>query len=175
MAPATVSMSRGVFLLVQLGSASGGLSRVTGCGGMERGFLSQKGSRGGRDTLVVVASTVKEGVTPSVVDMIVEKEKISSLEDITGIFSNINYAGYYYGWPPMLERGSYIPWASRFKRFLNRKRENRKWLLKALEDGPYVFRNITPTGSTLPRLQEVEDLQGDDLLYYDAKMELTRD
>ncbi|GJR61436.1 retrovirus-related pol polyprotein from transposon TNT 1-94 [Tanacetum coccineum] len=72
----------------------------------------------------------------------------------------------------MLERGSYIPWASRFKRFLNRKRENRKWLLKALEDGPYVFRNITPTGSTIPRLQEVEDLKGDDLLYYDAEMEL---
>ncbi|GJX70734.1 retrovirus-related pol polyprotein from transposon TNT 1-94 [Tanacetum coccineum] len=47
-----------------------------------------------------------------------------------------------------------------------------KWLLKALEDGPYVFRNITPTGSTIPRLQEVEDLQGDDLLYYDAEMEL---
>ncbi|GJX94953.1 hypothetical protein Tco_0349539 [Tanacetum coccineum] len=74
--------------------------------------------------------------------------------------------------PPMLERGSYIPWARRFKRFLNRKRENRKWLLKALEDGPYVFRNITPTGSIIPRLQEVEDLQGDDLLYYDAEMEL---
>ncbi|GKC62170.1 cytokinin dehydrogenase 3-like protein [Tanacetum coccineum] len=78
---------------------------------MERGFLSQKGSGGGRgvkerslnrntlnsfsgisvskesddtmneDTPVVVASTVKEGVTPSVVDMIVEKEKISSLDD----------------------------------------------------------------------------------------------
>ncbi|GJR53844.1 retrovirus-related pol polyprotein from transposon TNT 1-94 [Tanacetum coccineum] len=74
--------------------------------------------------------------------------------------------------PPMLERGSYIPWASRFKRFLNHKRENRKWLRKALEDGPYVFRNITPTGSIIPRLQEVEDLQGDDLLYYDAEMEL---
>ncbi|GKD60794.1 hypothetical protein Tco_1298303, partial [Tanacetum coccineum] len=51
---------------------------------------------------------------------------------------------------PMLERGNYIPWASRFKRFLNRERENRKWLLKALEDGPYVFRNITSTGSTIP-------------------------
>ncbi|GKE54355.1 hypothetical protein Tco_1489511, partial [Tanacetum coccineum] len=63
--------------------------------------------------------------------------------------------------PPMLEMGSYIPWASRFKRFLNRKRENRKWLFKTLEDGPYVFRNITPTGSTIPRLQEVEDLQVD--------------
>ncbi|GJR01051.1 hypothetical protein Tco_0524035 [Tanacetum coccineum] len=79
--------------------------------GIKRGFLSQKGSRGGRgvkekslnrnsmntssgigvstesndtmseDTPVVVASTVKEGVTPSVVDMMVEKEKISSLDD----------------------------------------------------------------------------------------------
>ncbi|GJZ09320.1 retrovirus-related pol polyprotein from transposon TNT 1-94 [Tanacetum coccineum] len=75
--------------------------------------------------------------------------------------------------PPMLERGSYIPWASRFKGFLNRKRENRKWLLKALEVGPYVFRTITPTGSQLPRLQDVDDLEGDDLLYYDAEMELT--
>ncbi|GJW16031.1 hypothetical protein Tco_0020164 [Tanacetum coccineum] len=34
-------------------------------------------------------------------------------------------------------------------------------------------RNITPTGSILPRLQEVDDLQGDDLLYYDAEMKLT--
>ncbi|GKE44205.1 hypothetical protein Tco_1471489, partial [Tanacetum coccineum] len=74
--------------------------------------------------------------------------------------------------PRMLERGSYITWASRFKQFLNRKRENRKWLIKALKDGPYVFRNITPTGSTIPRLKEVEDLQGDDLLYYDAEIEL---
>ncbi|GKE23571.1 putative reverse transcriptase domain-containing protein [Tanacetum coccineum] len=35
------------------------------------------------DTPGVVASTVKEGVIPSVVDMMVEKEKISSLEDTT--------------------------------------------------------------------------------------------
>ncbi|GKD61455.1 retrotransposon protein, putative, ty1-copia subclass [Tanacetum coccineum] len=80
---------------------------------MERGFLSQKGSGGERyvkdkslnrnsmntslgigvftesddtmneDTSVGVASAVKEGVTPSVVDMTVEMEKLSSLEDIT--------------------------------------------------------------------------------------------
>nr|GEW04534.1 hypothetical protein [Tanacetum cinerariifolium] len=89
---------------------------------MERGFLSQKGSEGMRgvkeksinrntmnsfssigvstksddtmneDTPAVVASTVKEGVTPSVVDMMVENKKISSLDDNSGIFSNINYA-----------------------------------------------------------------------------------
>ncbi|GKA61109.1 hypothetical protein Tco_0760516 [Tanacetum coccineum] len=34
-------------------------------------------------------------------------------------------------------------------------------------------RTFTPTGSALPRLQDVDDLQGDDLLYYDAEMELT--
>nr|GEV57819.1 hypothetical protein [Tanacetum cinerariifolium] len=33
------------------------------------------------NTPVVVTYTVEEGVTPSVVDMMVEKEKISSLED----------------------------------------------------------------------------------------------
>ncbi|GJU25785.1 integrase, catalytic region, zinc finger, CCHC-type containing protein [Tanacetum coccineum] len=37
--------------------------------------------------------------------------------------------------PPMLERGSYIPWASRFRRYINQKRENRKWLNKALDEG----------------------------------------
>ncbi|GJQ89131.1 hypothetical protein Tco_0000270 [Tanacetum coccineum] len=40
-------------------------------GDMERGFLNQKGSEG------------VEGVTPSMVDMDVEKEKLSSLEDTT--------------------------------------------------------------------------------------------
>ncbi|GJS99450.1 hypothetical protein Tco_0820620, partial [Tanacetum coccineum] len=53
----------------------------------------------------------------------------------------------------MLERGSYILWASRFRRYLNRKRDNRKWLLKALDEGPYDFKNFVPEGSTIPRLQ----------------------
>ncbi|GJY99370.1 putative reverse transcriptase domain-containing protein [Tanacetum coccineum] len=73
--------------------------------------------------------------------------------------------------PYMLERGSYIPWASRFRRYLNRKRDNRKWLLKALDEGPYEFKNFLPEGSTIPRLQTIEDLEGDDLLLYDAEME----
>ncbi|GJV02748.1 retrovirus-related pol polyprotein from transposon TNT 1-94 [Tanacetum coccineum] len=74
--------------------------------------------------------------------------------------------------PPMLERGSYIPWASRFRRYLNRKRDNRKWLLKALDEGPYEFKEFVPEGSTIPRLQTVEDLEGDDLLLHDAEMEV---
>ncbi|GJZ94393.1 hypothetical protein Tco_0666596 [Tanacetum coccineum] len=74
--------------------------------------------------------------------------------------------------PPMLERGSYIPWASRFRRYINRNRENRKWLNKALDEGPYQFEMFIPNNSTVPKLQTVEDLQGDALLHYDAEMEL---
>ncbi|GJR28514.1 retrovirus-related pol polyprotein from transposon TNT 1-94 [Tanacetum coccineum] len=51
------------------------------------------------------------------------------------------------------------------------KRDNRKWLLKALDEGPYVFKIFTPEGSTIPRLQTAEDLEGDDLLLQDAEME----
>ncbi|GJR54249.1 retrovirus-related pol polyprotein from transposon TNT 1-94 [Tanacetum coccineum] len=51
--------------------------------------------------------------------------------------------------PPMLERGSYISWASRFRRYLNRKRDNQKWLLNALNEGPYEFKNFTPKGEAL--------------------------
>ncbi|GJR60720.1 hypothetical protein Tco_1502882 [Tanacetum coccineum] len=74
--------------------------------------------------------------------------------------------------PPMLERGSYIPWASRFRRYINRKRENRKWLNKTLDEGPYQFEMFIPNNSTVPKLKTVEDLQGDTLLHYDAEMEL---
>ncbi|GJT98944.1 gag-pol polyprotein [Tanacetum coccineum] len=73
--------------------------------------------------------------------------------------------------PPMLERGSYIPWASRFRRYINRNRENQKWLNKALDEGPYQF-EMFPNNSTVPKLQTAEDLQGDALLHYDAEIEL---
>ncbi|GJT85510.1 hypothetical protein Tco_1067227 [Tanacetum coccineum] len=73
--------------------------------------------------------------------------------------------------PPMLKRDSYIPWASRFRRYLNRKRDNRKWLLKALNEGPYVFKNFIPGGSTIPRFQTIKDLDGEDLSLHDVEME----
>ncbi|GKC36813.1 hypothetical protein Tco_1049197, partial [Tanacetum coccineum] len=73
--------------------------------------------------------------------------------------------------PPMLERGSYIPWASHFRRYLNRKRENRKWLNKAIDEGPYVFKNYTPLDSQTPRVQTEDVLTGDDLKHYEAEIE----
>ncbi|GJW84019.1 hypothetical protein Tco_0157164 [Tanacetum coccineum] len=73
--------------------------------------------------------------------------------------------------PPMFERGSYIPWASRFRRYLNQKRENRKCLNKAIDEGPYVFKNYTPPESQTPRMQTEDVLTGDDLKHYEAEIE----
>ncbi|GJR90694.1 putative reverse transcriptase domain-containing protein [Tanacetum coccineum] len=39
---------------------------------------------------------------------------------------------------------------------------------------PYQFQMFVPTSSTLPTLQTVEDLQGDELLHYDAEIELMK-
>nr|GEV18778.1 hypothetical protein [Tanacetum cinerariifolium] len=73
--------------------------------------------------------------------------------------------------PSMLERGSYKPWASSFRRYLNRKRENRKYLNKAIDDGPYEFRVFTPSETEAPRMQKEEDLRGDDLKHYEVEIE----
>ncbi|GKB12982.1 hypothetical protein Tco_0846905, partial [Tanacetum coccineum] len=73
--------------------------------------------------------------------------------------------------PPMLERGSYIPWVSRFRRFLNRKRENRKWLNKEIDEGPYEFKKFTPSETEEPRMKTKEDLRGDYLKHYEAEIE----
>ncbi|GKB70515.1 putative reverse transcriptase domain-containing protein [Tanacetum coccineum] len=73
--------------------------------------------------------------------------------------------------PSMLERGSYIPWVSRFRRYLNQKRENRKWLNKVIDEGPYEFRIFTPSETEAPRMQKEEDLRGDDLKHYEAEIE----
>ncbi|GJU06421.1 hypothetical protein Tco_1122851 [Tanacetum coccineum] len=72
---------------------------------------------------------------------------------------------------PMLERGSYIPWASRFRRYVNPKRENQKWLNKAIDEGPYAFHMFTPDDTTVQRMQNEDDLRGDELKYYEAEIE----
>ncbi|GJV36108.1 hypothetical protein Tco_1408585 [Tanacetum coccineum] len=73
--------------------------------------------------------------------------------------------------PPMVERGSYIPWASRFRRYLNRKRENKKWLNKAIDERLYEFKNYTPLDSQTPRMQKEDFLTRDDLKHYEAEIE----
>nr|GEV95609.1 hypothetical protein [Tanacetum cinerariifolium] len=50
-------------------------------------------------------------------------------------------------------------------------RENRKWLNKAIDEGPYEFRIFTPSETEAPRMQKEEDLRGDDLKHYEAEIE----
>ncbi|GJS04035.1 retrovirus-related pol polyprotein from transposon TNT 1-94 [Tanacetum coccineum] len=73
--------------------------------------------------------------------------------------------------PPMLERGSYIPWASRFRRYLNRKRETRKFLNNSIDNGPYVFKTIKPNENEDPRPKTEDDLTGDALKQFKADIE----
>ncbi|GKE99288.1 hypothetical protein Tco_0022639 [Tanacetum coccineum] len=40
--------------------------------------------------------------------------------------------------PPMLERGNYIPWESRFRRFLDNKLEEWERMWNSIQNGPYV-------------------------------------
>ncbi|GKA19655.1 retrovirus-related pol polyprotein from transposon TNT 1-94 [Tanacetum coccineum] len=40
--------------------------------------------------------------------------------------------------PPMLERGNYIPWESRFRRFLDNKLEEGERIWNSIQNGPYV-------------------------------------
>nr|GEU44510.1 hypothetical protein [Tanacetum cinerariifolium] len=72
--------------------------------------------------------------------------------------------------PPILARGSYIPWESRFRRDLNRKRENKKLLNNAIDDGPYDFKMFTPSETEALKMQNEEDLRGDDLKLYEAEI-----
>ncbi|GJW30550.1 hypothetical protein Tco_0047425 [Tanacetum coccineum] len=39
--------------------------------------------------------------------------------------------------PPMLNKGNYIPWESRFKRFLDNKLEDGERMWNSIEKGPY--------------------------------------
>nr|GEY37961.1 retrovirus-related Pol polyprotein from transposon TNT 1-94 [Tanacetum cinerariifolium] len=59
-----------------------------------------------------------------------------------------------------------------FDDIINRKRENRKWLNKALDERPYQFQMLVPSDSTVAKLQTAEDLHGDALLHYEAEIEL---
>nr|GEX26645.1 hypothetical protein [Tanacetum cinerariifolium] len=45
--------------------------------------------------------------------------------------------------PPILEKGSYVPWASRFRRFLDNKQEDGERMWSSIETRPYERQMIT--------------------------------
>nr|GFA70051.1 hypothetical protein [Tanacetum cinerariifolium] len=73
--------------------------------------------------------------------------------------------------PSMLERGSYIPWASRLKRYLNRMKETRKFLNRSINEGPYQFKIIQPDTNRDLRPKTDDDITSDALKQYEADIE----
>ncbi|GJT28624.1 hypothetical protein Tco_0908899 [Tanacetum coccineum] len=73
--------------------------------------------------------------------------------------------------PPMLERGSYVPWESRFMRYIDRKKDARKLLKRSIEVGPYKFKKISATATTDAMTETEDDLAGDDLKQNEADID----
>nr|GEW76840.1 integrase, catalytic region, zinc finger, CCHC-type, peptidase aspartic, catalytic [Tanacetum cinerariifolium] len=57
------------------------------------------------------------------------------------------------------------------KTYLNLKRETKKWLNKAIDEGPYEFKEFALSVTEAPRMQKEEDLRGADLKHYEAEIE----
>ncbi|GKC27806.1 copia protein [Tanacetum coccineum] len=93
------------------------------------------------DTLVGVASAVKDGVTPYVVDMTVEMKKLSSLKDTTVLGSFPTYAGYYYGWNTWGKYGLVRSMFNSSTGLLSFQVSSMDGLDDMLENGPWFIRN----------------------------------
>nr|GFA61287.1 hypothetical protein [Tanacetum cinerariifolium] len=77
--------------------------------------------------------------------------------------------------PPMLEKGSYVPWASRFKRYVDVKREHERRVMDSIENGLFKLKEITnltsSTDASRAKPQTYADLMGDDKLIYEADID----
>ncbi|GJV50521.1 hypothetical protein Tco_1440733 [Tanacetum coccineum] len=73
--------------------------------------------------------------------------------------------------PPMLERGSYVPWSSRFMRYIDRKKDTRTFLKHSIEVDLYEFKKIPATATTAATTKTEDDLAGDNLKQYEADID----
>ncbi|GJR65955.1 hypothetical protein Tco_1149559 [Tanacetum coccineum] len=61
--------------------------------------------------------------------------------------------------PPMLEKGNYIPWQSRFRRFLVNKLEDGERMWNSIQNGPYQRPMVVdPTNPTIPILEPLSKM-----------------
>ncbi|GJU49024.1 hypothetical protein Tco_1218579 [Tanacetum coccineum] len=58
-----------------------------------------------------------------------------------------------------------------FMRYIERKKDTRKFLIRSIEEGLYKMKQIPATNTTVTRLQTEDDLTGDDLKHYKADIE----
>ncbi|GKD45144.1 hypothetical protein Tco_1269789 [Tanacetum coccineum] len=71
--------------------------------------------------------------------------------------------------PPILEKGSHVPWASRFLRFLDNKREEGELMRRSIDKGPYKRKEIVdPNDNSQKIFEPIKDLSTDDQKQYYA-------
>ncbi|GJT84039.1 retrovirus-related pol polyprotein from transposon TNT 1-94 [Tanacetum coccineum] len=69
--------------------------------------------------------------------------------------------------PPMLEKGNYIPWESRFRRFLDNKLEDGERVWNSIQNGPYQRPMVVdPTNPTVPILEPLSKMIECDKKHY---------
>ncbi|GKE10815.1 hypothetical protein Tco_1414366 [Tanacetum coccineum] len=76
---------------------------------------------------------------------------------------------------PMLEKESYVPWVSHFRRYVDGKREHGRRVMDSIDNGPFRLKEITnptsPTAAPRTKPQTYADLTGDDKLIYEADID----
>ncbi|GKB68431.1 hypothetical protein Tco_0929843 [Tanacetum coccineum] len=65
--------------------------------------------------------------------------------------------------PLMLERGNYIPWESRFRRFLDNMLKDGEWMWNSIHNGPYVRPMIPNPDDTAKQILELLLMFGSDV------------
>ncbi|GJV25133.1 hypothetical protein Tco_1377828 [Tanacetum coccineum] len=77
--------------------------------------------------------------------------------------------------PPMLEKGNYIPWESRFRRFLDNKLEDGERMWNSIQNGPYQRPMVVdPTNPTVPILEPLSKMTEGNMKQYIADERIKR-
>nr|GEY16050.1 hypothetical protein [Tanacetum cinerariifolium] len=72
--------------------------------------------------------------------------------------------------PSMHEKGNYIPWESRFRRFLDNKLKDRERMWNSIQNGPYQRPMVVdPTNLTVPILEPLSKMTKDEFVKFAAK------
>nr|GEU77632.1 hypothetical protein [Tanacetum cinerariifolium] len=71
----------------------------------------------------------------------------------------------------MLEKGSCVSWTIRFRRYIDRNKDPRKFIKHSIDIGPYQFKTILDTKNTQENIETEDHLTSDDLKQYEAEIE----
>ncbi|GKC92510.1 hypothetical protein Tco_1157952 [Tanacetum coccineum] len=75
--------------------------------------------------------------------------------------------------PSILEKGSYVPWASRFMRFLENKQEEGELMRSSIDNGPYIRQDILdPNNNSKTILEPISKMTSQNKAQYFANIKV---